>query len=406
MNNTLVLLTDSFPYDTKETFLELEIKYLSKKFKEIYIIPLRESSVMRSTPENVFVLNLFSKYRVSKYKRVFLTLASTTFYDAIVQDFPGSFSLPYMKLNFIWSFNTKLMSVAIQELIEEKSMNLSSTIFYAYMFTSSANALSLLKSNDFPEMKIVTRVHGGDLYEDRLGFSTFPYRKLSLGKIDKIFSISKDGIQHLQKAYHSKNVVLSQLGVLSRGKSKLSVEKNHLHIVSCSHIIPLKRVYLIAKIIKKLNYRKITWTHFGQGKDEKLDRLLSGMENHIDVFFEGQRENQYVLEYYTKYAIDLFINVSTSEGIPVSIMEAMSASIPVLATDVGGTSEIVRDEWNGFLLNKDFKIEDAIEKINIIKNRQVQFKENAYQAWKNDFDADKNYSDFALDLKQLEKRTL
>ena len=39
--------------------------------------------------------------------------------------------------------------------------------------------------------------------------------------------------------------------------------------------------------------------------------------------------------------IDLFINTSSSEGVPVSIMEALSVGIPIIATDVGGTKEIV-----------------------------------------------------------------
>ena len=47
-----------------------------------------------------------------------------------------------------------------------------------------------------------------------------------------------------------------------------------------------------------------------------------------------------------------FVNVSESEGIPVSIMEAASFGIPIIATDVGGTSEIV-DNSNGFLIENN-----------------------------------------------------
>ena len=47
--------------------------------------------------------------------------------------------------------------------------------------------------------------------------------------------------------------------------------------------------------------------------------------------------------------VDLFLNVSEYEGVPVSVMEAQSFGIPVIATAVGGTPEIVNEE-NGFLL--------------------------------------------------------
>jgi len=49
------------------------------------------------------------------------------------------------------------------------------------------------------------------------------------------------------------------------------------------------------------------------------------------------------------------MNLSETEGIPVSIMEAQSAGVPILATNLGGTSEIVNNE-NGFLVEKDFNL--------------------------------------------------
>ena len=61
------------------------------------------------------------------------------------------------------------------------------------------------------------------------------------------------------------------------------------------------------------------------------------------------------MNYYNTYEIDLFVNLSTIEGVPVSIMEAQSSGIPVLATDVGSSKEIVDDD-NGFLIPKDFEM--------------------------------------------------
>ena len=58
----------------------------------------------------------------------------------------------------------------------------------------------------------------------------------------------------------------------------------------------------------------------------------------------------------------MFINVSSTEGIPVSIMEAMSFGIPVIATAVGGTPEIVNNE-NGYLLSKDPSAKELAEVI-------------------------------------------
>lgn len=53
------------------------------------------------------------------------------------------------------------------------------------------------------------------------------------------------------------------------------------------------------------------------------------------------------------------MNLSTSEGVPVSIMEVQSYGIPVIATNVGGTGEII-DKDNGILLPSCPSLEDVV----------------------------------------------
>jgi glycosyltransferase involved in cell wall biosynthesis len=76
----------------------------------------------------------------------------------------------------------------------------------------------------------------------------------------------------------------------------------------------------------------------------------------------GNVKNEEIQKYYSLNQVDLFINVSEYEGIPISIMEAMAYGIPCLATNVGGVREIVNDD-NGFLLNKDTNYNQIISSI-------------------------------------------
>jgi glycosyltransferase involved in cell wall biosynthesis len=119
--------------------------------------------------------------------------------------------------------------------------------------------------------------------------------------------------------------------------------------------------------------------------------------NNIDYSFMGQVSNKEVVSYYKNNHVDLFINVSESEGIPVSIMEVISFGIPVVATDVGGTSEIVEDGYNGLLITKDFSEEELTEifvdaitgKINI-----NSYREGARKVWIDKYSCEKNYNEF------------
>jgi glycosyltransferase involved in cell wall biosynthesis len=111
--------------------------------------------------------------------------------------------------------------------------------------------------------------------------------------------------------------------------------------------------------------------------------------------FLGYLSNEKVLDVYFQYDVDFFINLSDSEGIPVSIMEAMSIGIPVIARDVGGTREIV-NPTNGLILKEPLE-ENFDEKIiEFMKYRldnieyYKQLSNNCLKIWEDKYNLEKN----------------
>ncbi len=143
-------------------------------------------------------------------------------------------------------------------------------------------------------------------------------------------------------------------------------------IVSVAGLLPVKRIELLAQYLveycRKHPADKIHWTHMGDGicKPLILEQLQRNSLQNLLYNFPGQQGNREVFEYYRHNPVDLFINISESEGIPVSIMEAQSCGILVAATDVGGSSEIV-NEQSGILLpaNPSYEVfEEVLNNIN------------------------------------------
>jgi glycosyltransferase involved in cell wall biosynthesis len=90
-------------------------------------------------------------------------------------------------------------------------------------------------------------------------------------------------------------------------------------------------------------------TVIGDGPERRRFELLAaelGVADRVD--FVGYRSQAEVADHLA--ATDVFVLPSYAEGVPVTLMEAMGAGVPVVATQVGGVSELVEDGTNGFVV--------------------------------------------------------
>ena len=117
-------------------------------------------------------------------------------------------------------------------------------------------------------------------------------------------------------------------------------------------------------------------------------------------FLPGYSAPRDLFQFYKSNAVDVFINVSTFEGTPVSIMEAISYSIPVIATAVGGNKEIVSSR-NGLLLSPSPSPEEiaaALLELQASPELAAQKKRESYKTWQEKYNADNNFQLFAESL--------
>ncbi len=265
-----------------------------------------------------------------------------------------------------------------------------------------ALSLVLLKLKN-PEIKVVSRAHGWDVHEERHSNNYLPFRNLLAEILNTVYTISENGKAYLSIRYPSlkEKIQISRLGTMSLLSIPEILKDGTFHVLSISSIIPLKRVDKILEVLSSLTNLKIKWTHIGTGSEfEKLKKLAiqkSQQNRNFSFEYLGQLSNSDVRAILANHSFDLFLNLSETEGIPVTIMEAQSAGIPVLATNVGGTSEIVNNE-NGFLIEKDFNLKEAvfiIQKYLSSTDEEKQQKRNAsYENWKHNYNAETNYNEF------------
>lgn len=403
--SVLTIYTNSFPYGTAETFLESEMKYLSLNFKEIFIVPFWGNGEMRIVPENVRVLSPIQE-------KEWPTLS---IYFAGIKNFMKFHEIPELKKELrIFSFFKCLKYLGYAILTKNsllKKIQYQSSVHYSYWLNFSAFALTLIKLEG-KTITVISRAHGYDLYEERGEKSLAFIRAATLKNLDKLYFISNHGRNYLVKKFpeFSGKYQLSRLGTTDPEFINPVPEKNSFTLVSCSEINPNKRVYLILESLilfrTKFPAINVKWYHLGSGEDiikfvEKADRFLKNTS--IQCIFKGRMTNTEIFNFYRSVPVDLFVNVSKNEGVPVSIMEAQSFSIPVAATNTGGTSEIVNDE-NGLLLSQNPTPDELADIFhNIYESKEVWKKKRllSRKNWQENFDAKKNYRSFAEELLSL-----
>lgn len=165
--------------------------------------------------------------------------------------------------------------------------------------------------------------------------------------------------------------------------------KTPLQIVTVARFSPQKKNKTILEILHKAvneNFRlHVTFIGDGPEFEETIEYAKElGVEKYVT--FLGARTD--VEQLLPKY--DLFLLLSNWEGFPISIIEAMRAGLPVMASDVGGVNESVKDGENGWLIPRN---DDGV--IEILKNicsgkiTLSQMGYNARNSYKKYFTVDK-----------------
>ncbi|MDC1379121.1 glycosyltransferase [Algibacter sp.] len=88
----------------------------------------------------------------------------------------------------------------------------------------------------------------------------------------------------------------------------------------------------------------------------------------------------------------LYISTSRYEGLPYSVIESLALSKPIVATNCDGNRDLVRHEFNGFLINDENKDEFSSSILRLLNEKELRdvFSENALKLFSENFNLSKN----------------
>lgn len=235
-------------------------------------------------------------------------------------------------------------------------------ILHSHRYKENVLAAMLAQRYRIP---IVVRTQHG-LPEPVKGIGHFKQRCLqSLDRFvarratDCIISVSTELSSHLARQIGAQKIVVIPNGVnrsvvqsqlsVGEAKARLGMPRDCCVIGTAGRLEPIKRLDIFLKAARQIAGEKpgVFFVIAGEGREEAKLRDLSQSLGLADrVLFLGHRQDVYdVLR-----AMDVLVLCSDHEGLPMVMLEALCLGVVVVAREVGGLPEVIKNGVNGILV--------------------------------------------------------
>lgn len=167
-------------------------------------------------------------------------------------------------------------------------------------------------------------------------------------------------------------------------KQKESKNISPISLISIARFSKQKDHKTLLYALKEISDKNWHLKLVGKGPLLEEVKLLSKELNINDkIEFCGERDD---IEFLLSKS-DIFILSTNWEGLPISIIEAMRASLPIVATNVGGIKELIIDNENGYLIerNSSHQLSNKIASLIISKEKRLSFGKKSREIFLKEF---------------------
>lgn len=398
----LIIICSDYPVANKNaesSLLKFQLNSIKNSFDRIILLPtvsMKNKKIIAGLDYKI-ILN----FRSFKIMYIIYILKYIHFF------FKDLKKIKFNKIYFkaaIKSFTAYYKSIFLHtffvEYFKNKENKIENTSIYSFWFSNVTFGALLLKIK-YPKIKIISGAHGYDLFAERHVGNRIPFREKSIDLIDNVIVCSKEGIKYLKEKYplYKQKFKLVNSGISNKKFKVKSSLDGVFRVLTLSRTHPVKRISFLLKALKEIEVFsdfKVEYTHIGGGPELKdLIKLVKELNFHkFKIKFLGKISDLDLENYFKNTPIDVFLNVSSSEGTCLSLVEALSYSIPVLVTRVGGNISIGKfccTNLNPIIDPKE--LYSYFHQIQIDEEYREKLKSNSFNYWK------KNHSSESLSPK-------
>ena len=389
----ILFITSSAPFGVGESFVVSEANAIASLGHKVILVP----TLIRKNSPNNFKLEESIKLLAEPLISLKIFFTSLLFF---------AFNIKKGFYLFDLVTDRNLVNTLKNYLIIPKAVWLANHIkltpvdhIHAHWLTTSAT-LAMLVSG-LTGISWSATAHRGDIVANNLlqekfiraGFIRF------ISKSGKV--LASERIHNLE--YNAKIIYLgiNLENVSSPNPDLRTFSPNYFHFVCPANLVPVKGHDVLIESISKMKFKnKIKLSIVGEGKlRNKLELKVKQLGLGENIKFLGHIPHSKLLDWYKMGNVDAVILPSLDlgngnhEGIPVSLMEAMAFSIPVISTRTGGIPELLEDDYEqfGYLVDANDSNQLTMMLDSLVKNPEsiTKIAKLGYQRVMGDFNQSK-----------------
>jgi glycosyltransferase involved in cell wall biosynthesis len=207
----------------------------------------------------------------------------------------------------------------------------------------------------------LSTAHGWTGHSTRERLVYYPLDKRLLARFPRVIAVSSDVKSELvaHGAHPSRvHVVLNGIDParfrrepqrVARCRAELGASPSDIVVAAVGRLAPQKRFDLLLEAVARLrsDWPQLRLFVAGEGDERSaLEARITALGLRQSVRLLGHMDDVTRLH----HAADVFVQSAEYEGTPNAVLEAMALGVPVVATDAGGTRELVRDQVEGLVV--------------------------------------------------------
>ena len=356
INKKIIIFTYAYPTgNSEDTFIKFELSKLSENFEKIEIIPTKNfGRKFQFNKKNIEInLELSKKLNIKNLILFFFSriIFSLSFYNEIKKNI---FKSKFFKKSKMIIMEMTQSEIAFNWILKNKMNNHTNQIFYS--FWSNFLLITFRKLKKVKDIKTISRVLGSDLNGFIKDDDFVPFKDIKFKSMDKIVLLNDYQKNKLQKYNYNNQLEIAPLGVFPQKNIIDKVDLNEpITFISCGNLIEIKNNLLMIDFLNKFSEqanKKVKYIMIGSGILK--NQILNKISNFNNIIFEYHEYVDNFIDFLNHNKVHFFLNFSSQEGMPFTIMESMSCGVPTIASNIPSNKYLV--DKNGFIFDLyDFK---------------------------------------------------